>query len=260
MKHLRRTLRLARIAIHLLHGLLLTGLFGRARAGDVSARYERIVRWWNQRLCRILGLRVEMRGIPTESPTLFVANHVSWLDIPVLRGLTPAHLVSKLEVRRWPVIGWLAAAAGTLFIQRGERHAASQTIEQITWYLRRGRSIIVFAEGTTGNGQELKRFRPRLFAAASLAKRSIQPVAIHYPLANGQPNPIVPFVGSDSLLPHLLRLLVEPHITVIVTFCPVIPSEGCDRRDLAARTQQAVAEVIGFADEPVTRSQHQHGM
>ena len=260
MKLLRRTFRLIRLFTHLLHGMLLTLLFSRRRQGDITARFERIARWWSRRLCRILGLQVTVRGLPATGPALYVANHISWVDIPVLHGIAPAHLVSKAELRAWPLVGWLASRSGTLFIRRGERNAASETIERITWFLRRGRSILVFAEGTTGTGEAIKRFRPRLFAAATLSKRPVQPVAIRYPAEDEAINPLIPFVGDDAFVPHLLRLLGQRSIPVVITFCPVIASTGLDRRVLAARTQHAVAEVIGLpVAEPNNLHANDHG-
>lgn len=148
---------------HLLTGALITLAVATLRALGRAPRWQpEIVRWWHQRLCRILGLRVTVRG-DIRAPALLVANHVSWLDIPVLGAQGRVGFLSKAEVRRWPIIGWMAAVAGTLFIERGANRFA-EAIAAVRARIAAGSAVVVFAEGTTSAGAGVRRFLPRLFA------------------------------------------------------------------------------------------------
>jgi 1-acyl-sn-glycerol-3-phosphate acyltransferase len=165
-------------------------------------------------------------------------NHVSWLDIPALGGLRPMRFVSKAEVAHWPLLGWLASVAGTLFLQRGA-HQASAIAAAVADALQSGATIAIFPEGTTTDGRQLRRFHARLFAAADGGRTLVQPVAIRYGLGP-EPDTVAPFVGDDTLVSHLLRVLRHPSMQVSVSFLPPIQSHGMSRRALA----QAVYDAI----------------
>ena len=115
---------------------------------------QRLTRWFLARLGGALPFRVRVEGeLPTQ-PMLWVANHVSWTDIPLLGALQPLSFLSKAEVRAWPVAGWLAHKAGTLFIRRGSGDS-SQVGQQLTRHLQQGRNLLIFPEGTTTDGLEM---------------------------------------------------------------------------------------------------------
>jgi 1-acyl-sn-glycerol-3-phosphate acyltransferase len=206
-------------------------------------RFTRLVRWWHGRLCRLLGLTVHVRGQPGEA-VLLVANHVSWLDIPVLGARGPIVFLSKAEVRSWPLVGWMAGIASTLYIERGA-HQATHLAADIGMHIRTGCSVAIFPEGTTGDGHDLRRFHPRLFAAAQQPGLRLQPVAIRYG-SNTAPDAVAPFIGDDSLVPHLWRVLRQPGIRVEVSFLPTLDSEGIDRRRLAESSRAAIAGALGL--------------
>ena len=119
MTALRVTLRILLITLHLLLGLVLTPLALSRHTGGLWRTHPRITSWWHNRLADILGLTVTVAGHRPAPPALLASNHVSWLDVIVLGGLTHTDFLSKDEVRRWPLVGWLAARSGTLFIRRG---------------------------------------------------------------------------------------------------------------------------------------------
>lgn len=236
-------LRLGRLAAHLALGALLAVLLlGEQRRGR-RPRLAGLIRWWHRGVCRVLGVEVVVHGHPAPGPVLFVCNHVSWLDIPVLGSVVPARFLSKAEVRRWPFLGWLAARAGTLFLRRADRAAAEAAALEMLWTLRRGESIVLFPEGTTTDGRTVRRFRPRLFEAAVRAGAQVQPVALRF-LADGRPAPDVPFLGEDAFLPHLLRLSRRPRIRAELTFLAPLAAREAPPARLAGRCEALVRAAV----------------
>jgi len=239
--------RALRLGEHLCTGALLGG--GVALLGHLGTPrpwLPALVAWWHRRLARALGVRVVCRGGAAPGALLAV-NHVSWLDIPVLGGATPVHFLSKAEVRQWPLVGWLAELAGTVFMRRGA-HEAPRVAQEIARRLRSGARVAIFPEGTTSDGRGLLRFHARLFSAAEDGTVPVQPVAIRY--GNGHmPDHIAPFVGEDTLLAHLGRVLRHPGLTVTLTFLPPVAAQAASRRELAETARAAVAaELCRLAD------------
>lgn len=244
LRNLRRLWRLLRVLAHIATGFVLALLVG-AWFAPHRPRVRRAARWWLHRLTRILNLEVEVSGAPAQQPALFVANHVSWIDIPVLGGAAPVHFLSKAEVADWPLIGPLATAAGTLYIRRGQGQVRERT-RQIAGHIREGRAILVFPEGTTTDGRDVRSFHAPLFAAATAGGHPVQPVAIRYLDADGAPHPLAPFIGEDAFHHHLWRLLDGERVRVQVAFLPPLqPQDHADHRALAeaahARVRAAVA-------------------
>jgi 1-acyl-sn-glycerol-3-phosphate acyltransferase len=202
----------------------------------------RLVTWWHRRLGRCLGIGVVYRGVAAPG-ALLAMNHVSWLDIPMLGGAASVSFVSKAEVRSWPLVGWLAELSGTLFLRRGA-HEASNIATQIAARLQTGCRVAIFPEGTTSDGRALLPFHARLFAAASAASEApVQPVAIRYGWGR-QPDAVAPFIGDDSLLAHLTRVLRHPGLGATVSFLPPMTSSGLSRRELAAAVRTAIAAEL----------------
>ena len=249
MKSLRRLFRIWGLLGHLALGLLLA-FFVLRRCG--GRRDGAIVSWWLGRMARLFGVSMSVHGKAAQGPLLHVSNHVSWLDICVIGGLVRGHFLSKIEVRHWPVVGWLAARAGTLFISRGGLRASEQAVERIAFELRRGAKVVVFPEATTSDGKTVKRFHPRLFASAHLAKAAIQPLSLSYPAA-GAGESLAPFIGDANLVQHAWAILGEKHTPVEVRFLPLVSSEGRDRRALAEVTRQAIASSIRSEHVPGQR-------
>ncbi|AMO78702.1 lysophospholipid acyltransferase family protein [Pseudomonas citronellolis] len=209
---------------------------------DWTALRQRLTRWWLARLSRALPLRVKVYGELPREPALWVSNHVSWLDIPLLGALAPLTFLSKAEVRQWPLAGWLAEKAGTLFIRRGSGDG-SRLGEQIAGALQLGRSTLIFPEGTTTDGRGLRNFHGRLLAGAIQAGVPLQPVALRY-LRDGEPDHLAPFIGDDDLLSHLLRLLRNDRGCVEIHLLAPLPSQGRDRAQLAQQAHAAIGTVI----------------
>ena len=161
---------------------------------------------------------------------------------PLLGMLTPLSFLSKAEVRHWPLAGWLAEKAGTLFIRRGGGDG-QRLSQQIGEQLGQQRPLLIFPEGTTTDGRALRTFHGRLLAGAIDQGTPVQPVAIQY-LRNGQADPIAPFIGDDDTVSHLMRLFRQPHGEVIIQLLEPIPSLGKERAVLAFRTAGGAAGLV----------------
>ncbi len=200
------------------------------------------------RLCfggaaRGLGFRVQQEGAIARGPVLFVSNHVSWADIPVLGGIAPLRFLSKAEVARWPLIGWLATQAGTLFIRRGSGRAG-ESCSEISRALNQSQSVLIFPEGTTTVGLTVLPFHSRLLQSAVDSGVMIQPITIGYRRA-GQPDHLAPFVGDDDFQRHLWRLLEQPPTLVSLIFHePVAVNPDTDLRQLCTTLQTTVGDGL----------------
>lgn len=241
-RQLRRPLRVAHVVAHIATGFVVAFAVG---AFFVQHRpvQRRAARWWLGRLTRVLDMDITVTGQPVDVPALFVANHVSWLDIPVLGGLHGVHFLSKEEVGRWPLIGRLATAAGTIYIRRGGGQVRQRT-RQIAGHVAAGRSILVFPEGTTTRGHDVRDFHSPLFAAATDGDHPVQPVALRYRDESGAPHALAPFVDDDEFHVHLWRLLLEDRVRVEVVFLPALRPGAGDHRELASLAHAAVRGAV----------------
>ncbi|MDH1442751.1 1-acyl-sn-glycerol-3-phosphate acyltransferase [Pseudomonas sp. GD03721] len=252
MAKLRLSLRLAHLALVILFGTLLAGIVSlceRVVRHDLMPLRQRLTRWFLARLGGALPFRVRVAGELPDQPMLWVANHVSWTDIPLLGALQPLSFLSKAEVRDWPLAGWLAHKAGTLFIRRGSGDS-SQVGQQLTRHLQQGHHLLIFPEGTTTDGLGVRTFHGRLLSSAIDSGVAVQPVAIRY-LRDGQPCPVAPFIGDDDMLSHLLRLLSQPACEVEIRLLAPIPSASRSRNELARHSQAMIASALQL-ETPVT--------
>lgn len=262
----RQLARSVRVAGHILTGLLicmlwLAPLAALQRNGSRNHR-ARIISSWMRKLLAMLSARVVLYGQPAPGPVLLVANHVSWLDIPCVLGSVEAIFVAKDDVARWPVIGWLASAVGTIYLERG--FGTTEALARMVAALRDGERVMIFPEGTSTDGATVRMFHARLYQAAIETGAPVQAVAIRYPAPPDRPSK-VPFVGDDSFIDHLWRLLKEPVIEAELRFLPPCQSVSQTRRALASLTQQQIANVLrrpstsattttsDFRDEVITR-------
>ena len=243
MSELRLFLRGALLIAHLSFGMLLCLLMKLDVGGWLAP--EPLTQFWNRHLLRILGLRITHRGQAVSGARMTVANHVSWLDIPLLAASEPTRFIAKSEIRHWPIAGWLANAAGTFYIRRG-RGGARPLLERLTPHLKNGGAITLFPEGTTTNGRQVLGFHARLFAAALEAECWVQPVALRYGRGDDG-GEVAPFIGDDDLFSHILRVLREPQLQVQVLYCAPIKAVGLDRDELAQRAHAAVSKALGLA-------------
>ncbi|OCB02322.1 acyl-phosphate glycerol 3-phosphate acyltransferase [Acidithiobacillus ferrivorans] len=215
------------------------------RKSEPDAASYRAFAWWSRRALRIFGIHLRVDGIVPKLPVLVAANHVSYLDILALATLVPGRFVAKREMRAWPFFGIMGEWLGTLFIDRGDARASQRTVRQAGKILAAGTSIIIFPEGTTSDGKRVGDFFAAPFEIASGAVASTIPVALRYEdvLCPGQPDPLCPFIGEDSLFGHLWRLAAAAPLTLRVEFLPALAPE-LGRRKLAATAQTAIADAL----------------
>lgn len=247
--YLRLLWRIPAVLIWIGCGLLLglgIAALQRINPRPLDTRRQQLTRWWMRGLLRVLPVRVRCHGQPAAGTRLLVSNHVSWVDIVVIGAYAPVYFLSKAEVRHWPVIGWLAAAAGTLFIRRGQA-SGSALQEQLTGALQQGQSLVIFAEGTTTAGDQVRTFHGRLLSCAIASATPIQPVALAY-RRNGSPDTLVPFIDDDEFSAHLLRLLGSPPISVELHFLDDLQPDSGTRNQLSRTAQSAVTQALGLTD------------
>lgn len=244
--------RMARLGLHIAEGFVLAVGCG-ALFFQYRTYQQPVIRWWHRRLCNILGLQIRVHGTPIDGTALWISNHISWMDIPVLGSLYPVYFLSKAEVANWPLIGSLAKAAGTLFIKRGSGDA-NRIADQLGSHLSAGRNVIFFPEGTTTNGHTVKRFFSKLFAANASGARPIQPVLICYRDDDGL-HPYAPFIDDDEFFAHIIDMLKAEPLVVEVKILPAEEVNGRDSKTLAHHFEdlmrQELQQFHGVENAPV---------
>ncbi len=248
-------LRLALVLAHMVFGFVLAFLIG---LFFFDARWQQpVITWWLRRLTGILNLHITVHGEPVDASALWISNHVSWMDIPVLGGVRRLNFLSKAEVARWPLIGHLARAGGTLFIQRGSGDAARVSTQMVT-ALAEGKRVLFFPEGTTTDGHTIKRFFSKLFVAATESQCLVQPVLICYRDGDGL-HPIAPFIGDDEMGAHLLHILKDGRIEVELKFLAAERAGERTAHELALHFEEVMRHALaGFhgAELPPSRAEH----
>lgn len=234
--------RLARVGLHIGEGFVLT-VFSGALFVPHKSFQQPVIQFWQKRFCQVMGIDITVHGQPDPRPALWVSNHVSWLDIPVIGANFPVYFLSKSEVSDWPVVKHLANAAGTLYIKRGSGEA-NGVANQIASHLNVGRSVLFFPEGTTTDGKKLKRFFHKLFQAACMTGADIQPVVLCYRDENGELHAVAPFIGDDEFATHLMDVLKEKHIAVELLVLPRVSVNGRNERTLAKDIQIMMADAL----------------
>ncbi|URM88902.1 1-acyl-sn-glycerol-3-phosphate acyltransferase [Streptomyces sp. MRC013] len=230
----RAALRLAAGVAAVLAGVALAPL----TAPLAPAARHLLTRLWCRAVLRAFGVRVRVTGHPPPSgPLLVVANHVSWLDVPLVAAVLPGRMVAKREVRHWPLLGPLATLGGTLFLDRDRLRALPGAVRSLARTLAAGHRVVVFPEGSTWCGRAHGAFRPAAFQAALDAGAPVQPVRIAY-------RPLGPaaFVGDDPLGASLWRVAKAGRLTAEIRLLPQVRHGAHpDRRALARAARAAVA-------------------
>ncbi len=186
-----------------------------------------------------------------DTPGLWVANHISWLDIVIIGAQSPVTFIAKSEVAGWPVLGFLARHIGTLFVYRGDAEQNREIAETMSWSLRQGKRLVLFPEGTTTTGDRVLRFHAKLYQPAARVGSPVQAIAIAY---DGAARDGAPFIGEDDFLPHLIRLLALERIDVRLTYCPPLAANRLNRDTLAAQTRRQVEAALGLGPTPTRRT------
>ena len=241
-----RTYRAGRMAVHILYAIAITALLFPLLPDKLRIRLER---HWNSGLMGILNIKIRIGGVAPDLSVqnmMLVANHVSWLDIYLLNAVRPVRFVSKLEVRSWPVVGWLASRTGTLFIDRGKRHDTARVNSEMSTVLKNGGCLGVFPEGTTSNGSLLRPFHASLLQPAVHSQSQVWPAAIRYTHADGTLNMAPAFIDDLTFAASLTMILSQAVIYAELEFLPPIEAHGKPRRELAQDAEHAIARALNL--------------
>ncbi|MCC8429780.1 lysophospholipid acyltransferase family protein [Reyranella aquatilis] len=249
-------------AFRLLSYLLLTLVLLPFHLLALACRITPVVRWmpvfYHRTVCTILGIKVKVNGArSTVTPTLYVCNHVSYLDIEVLGGLIPGSFVAKAEVATWPFFSTLAKAQRTIFVERRSSKTSNSRDEMLR-RLNTGDNLMLFPEGTSSDGTRVLPFRSALFAVAQLRRDDrpivVQPVAISYTRLDGIPlgrywRPLFAWFGDLDLVPHLWQMVCLGETEAVVTFFPPIDIDQLgDRKKLAEHCFRQVSSGVQAAN------------
>ncbi|HET6388950.1 lysophospholipid acyltransferase family protein [Hyphomicrobium sp.] len=227
------------------------------KASPKAAR--RFPNWYHRQVCRILGIKLHIDGaVVQNAPVLLVCNHTSWLDIPVLSALAPVSFVAKREVGTWPFVSALARLQRSVFVDRTRRQATGDAAAEIMKRLHAGDTIVLFAEGTSSDGNRVLPFKTSLFGAVSGESEAeprlvVQTATVVYTHLRGIPlsradRPRIGWYGDMEMTSHAWGVLQSGPITATIKVGPPVPlREFNDRKDLALKTERAIrADVLGI--------------
>lgn len=239
-----RAWRLLRLLAHVVRGTLITLII--FPSASRATRRQHVQRWAAQ-LLKILHIELEVVGKLPLCPALVVSNHISWVDIFVLDAMRPLRFVSKAEVADWPLIGRLAGAAETLYIERENTRAIAHVVESVTRALQDGDCLCIFPEGTTGSGEDVKRFHASFFESAIKSGVTLVPLTIAYTNRAGERQDAFAYIDEMSLVHSLGQILncAESHVRVTVS--PPLQTATGTRRDLALAAHAVVSGALNQA-------------
>jgi 1-acyl-sn-glycerol-3-phosphate acyltransferase len=190
---------------------------------------------------------------------LFVGNHVSWADIVAIGSLQAVAFVAKRDVRKWPLVGITAEIQRTVFVDRERRHRTADAVHEIAARLKDGVSVVLFAEGTSSDGNRVLPFRSALLGAVEMAAKSapepilIQPMAVTYTSQQGLPmarrdRPLAAWYGDMDFMPHIKEFIRTAVVDVTVAYGdPVVADGTLDRKELTARLERASRAMMVHA-------------
>lgn len=218
---------------------------------------RRFPHWYHKNVCRILGVRVRIEGEVAQGvPVLLVSNHTSWLDIPVLSAVAPVSFVAKKEVGSWPFVSALARLQRTVFVDRTRRQDAGNAANEIMDRLGNGDTIVLFAEGTSSDGNRVLPFKTSLFGAVRTgaepaeSQAVVQTAAVVYTHLHGIPlgradRPRIGWYGDMEMPPHAWNVLKSGPIEVTVKLGPPVAlSDFSGRKELALASERNIRRAV----------------
>jgi 1-acyl-sn-glycerol-3-phosphate acyltransferase len=212
-------------------------------------RRRALMRWWSAKLLRILAIEVRVEGpapAKGESGAMIAANHVSWLDIFLISSVQPTRFIAKSEIRDWPVAGWIADKAGTLFIRRDQWRSTSLINDRVHAVLGEGDCVGLFPEGITTQGDQLLKFHSALFEPAVANHAHVHPAAIRYERSDGALCREASFAGDRSFMESLALIIRQRGVIARLAFAPAVETEGQTRRDVTRAAHQGVASLLAL--------------
>jgi len=225
----------------------LLGKLGLPGWGFICCNYYRVLR-------ALLRIHVRVDGEPVrDRAVLFISNHVSWVDIVVIGSIQPVAFVAKSEVRKWPLVGITAKIQRTVFVDRARRHQAANAVKEIVRRLAGGTSVVLFAEGTSSDGNRVLPFRSALVGAVRQAAAAgsilIQPMSICYTGQHGIPmgrqhRPLVAWYGDLDFMPHIKEFIERGAVDAVVSYGAPVAADGKADRKAMAKTLEGAVRAI----------------
>jgi 1-acyl-sn-glycerol-3-phosphate acyltransferase len=215
-----------------------------------------ITQRWSAKLLRLLNIVLSIHGArPADAARnlIIVSNHVSWLDIFVINAAQPSLFVAKSEIRDWPLAGWLCEKSGTIFVRRAKRSDTGRINDEMRDALATGATVGLFPEGTTTAGDRLLKFHSSLFEPAVANAAIVGPVAIRYLTSEGERNDAAAYHGDIGFSDSIRQIISQKSMIAEITFAPPISAAGITRRQLAQKSEAAIAAIL---DVPIP-DQHQ---
>jgi lyso-ornithine lipid O-acyltransferase len=217
---------------------------------------RRFPHWYHRQVCRLMGIKLTIEGdVSRGTPVLLVCNHTSWLDIPVLSAVAPLSFVAKKEVGTWPFVSSLARLQRTVFVDRNRRQSAGDATDEISQRLRAGDTIVLFAEGTSSDGNRVLPFKTSLFGAVkgegpAGSDAVVQTAAVVYTHLHGLPilradRPLVGWYGDMEMQSHAWGVLKAGPLAVTIRVGPPVPLDSfAGRKDLALTSERSVRKAV----------------
>ena len=199
---------------------------------------------WSKKLLTIFNVNVNQSHLAIPSNAVVIANHVSWLDIFVINSVAPCRFVAKADIKSWPLLGWLAERAGTIYISRGSKSDLKRIYQYLLDRVAAGDRVAFFPEGTTAAQGKLKPFHPNLFESAIHANAVIQPIAVRYLDPNAQLHPTVDFIDDMTFATSINQILRGSPVTVDLHCLAPIPTDSKHRRELSIISRAAIAQAL----------------
>ena len=205
---------------------------------------------WSAKLLRILNVTPHVEGEPPhagEMAAMVAANHVSWIDIFLISAVRPTRFVAKSEIRAWPIAGWIADRAGTLFIRRDRIRDMARIDARVREVMGEGDCVGLFPEGVTTEGDELRKFHSSLFEPAVANGAHVHPAAIRYEHPDGTLCRQMSFIGDRTFSESIALILRQRSVRARLMFAPTIETAGASRRDVARRVEGEIARLLELA-------------
>jgi len=224
--------------------LTLRFLYPRASPEGRRALMQR----WCAKLLAILNIQVQVEGDPPsrgEHAAMIAANHVSFVDIMLISSVCPTRFVAKSEIRAWPLAGWIADRAGTLFIRRDQMRDMARIDARVREVMGEGDCVGLFPEGITTEGDELRKFHSSLFEPAVANTAHVHPVAIRYEHPDGTLCREMSFIGDRTFGESIGLILHQRRVRARIMFAPTVETAGASRRDVAKAVETRVASLLG---------------
>lgn len=247
---------LTRVILHLMVALIVIA-FGYPFLS--KATHDRLLRWWSRRVLAICGVTVRLVVPPSDASgqaairhgktgAMLVMNHVSWIDIYVVHTLRAAHFVAKSEIASWPLIGYLTAKTGTVFIERGRRHAVREANQRVAVLLAEGGLVAVFPEGTTTDGSTLLPFHANLMQPVIETAVPLVPAALRYVTREGEPTRAAAYIGDTNLFDSMVTIMRNAPIVAELHLLAALDVKGLTRHEAAHAARTAIANALGVPD------------